>query len=229
MAPADSPGNAVPPETRTGTVSLIDDDEDAALLEVGSGRAHLTTLDDVRTATETATKRSRRCDALFDHFTTLETWEGSSFTNFQVWAYAGIHNLRWEHLNDVHGGCRRPSVEFDGSIFAEAISNAGSSLSTHTRRSPLTANTEILPFGSDNVASTSVHWETSKVVFSYAFPVAINIDNYAPPVGNYRSEATATVRLYDGYAYSLARVPSRRFRYVCNKQGIADPVCSIRS
>ncbi len=236
LVPAASPGGAVAPETQTVAVDLVDDGEGATLPDVRSEPANASISgavtngrDTARWGIDAAAKPKVYCAALFDHFTTLETYDGPSFNTFWIFGYAGIHDFRWAHPGASHARCYEPRATFTGSIYIEAVSNAGSFLASSSKHSPLHTETQTLFFGNDFVAATGIQWETAKVEIAFDPPSAFVINNYAPPVGNYWSEADGTVQLLNGYLFSVhPKRSSRQFKYTCSKQGNGASDCGSR-
>ena len=211
LPPAGSPGAALPDDAKTVGAELLDS-EDSEDLAIVSGLDDSTGL-----PVSTVTKRTQRCRFSFRLYASLET-ESASWDQVEVFGFAGIVDMRWTDLNESHTRCVRPVAEFTGSLFLEAISNAGSFIASKTKRSPLEQASEELYLGGPP-AAVDVHWVTDKVEVEYNFPVQFVIHNYSPPIGNFKSTGVANVKIRGGYYIKPARSTEKDFRYFCDKQG----------
>lgn len=218
LPPAASPGGLVPATAHTGGAEVLESD---TAEEIGL----VTALDEASGVPLSAvTKQTQRCRASYKLYASLETSEGSSFRTFVISAWAGIYDLRWTDLNESHSRCQEPSVAFNGSMFVEATSNGGSFIASSTKRSGLEQVSEVLYLGGPP-AAVDVDWETDKVEVEYDFPYGFVIHNYAPPAGNYRSEASAHVALRGGYFTTPTRTTEKSYSYECRKQGNSATGC----
>lgn len=233
LAPAQSPGSLVPPEDHVARVVTMSGGEDADPLSVMYEYSSSEVMNIGRTVEYAAdaveaSKKPPNCDVQFDLITYLETNDSfSSFSTFTVDAQAGIYDLRWT-VPGPHPSCAEPVVEFTGSLVAEATSNARSFIASKTIRSPLEQGTEVVTF--DNTgAVVAVWWTIGKVDVDFdPGHGLIVIHNFAPPAGNYASDAMTTMTAYNGYVFDERSEPAIvTYASHCSKQGHDPSICEI--
>lgn len=170
LPPARSIDAGIPEPAGTVGVDLVESPNDGAVM-MGDDALYVQ-------AGPTELGSTGRCSAIFDLWASLRT-ENASVTQFEMFGWAGVANLRWVNTKVSHARCLRPSVDFTGSVFVEAISNAGSFIASKTKRSPLVQASETLQWQGPP-AAVDIHWVTDKVELEYEFPIEFTIHNYAP-------------------------------------------------
>jgi hypothetical protein len=233
LIPATSPGALVTPETQAAMSSSTESAEtgtdplncDPSTVAVSGSTGLLNTAVPCSPSAADSTRVSR-CAAQFRRFGALETRDGSSFSKFVIESFAGIADLEWVDPLADHTFCPEPIVDFNGSIYVQARSNAGSFIASNTKASPLAVHSATLHLEDLFVAAVWQTWETAKVSVAYDFPFSIVIHNYAPPAGDYQSEGSGHAQWRNGLRYVGTTKTAKDFKYTCIKQGDGASQCS---
>ena len=144
------------------------------------------------------------CTASFEYFATLET-HSNEWDNrlFDLEAEHGIQNLT---ITPSVAGykCPKTSIVFNGTIYEEMHSNAGSWASdTESSGSPQTQWGILYPYPSWMPVDVSVYWTHSKVTTTHGpFWIDYTAHFWSPPGGNYDSYGTARLEVRNGYKFS---------------------------